>query len=325
MLEVGPVLTTPRPTMSGMDSRVGRVYLITNKVNGKQYIGFTSKTVETRWKAHVKGGPDSAKRLHRAVVEFGPAAFVVETVFQGTTGEALAQEHELIMKYNTFADGYNGSEGGEAPYLDKTTPLEVRAKISESLKGNKFNLGKKASAEARANMSKSHLGNKSNLGRRLPDEHRANISSGLKGKLAGVPKSAEHIEKIRLAKTGTKLSVETKAKIGAASRGNKYCLGFKHPAETRARWSAERKAAGRLIGNTLFLGRKHSAEAKAKQRASALVREATKRAVLASVLGINPDIEKYCSKCRAIKLKTEFYRTRRTYDGRHRECKTCST
>jgi group I intron endonuclease len=253
------------------------VYLITNTINGKQYVGFTSNNVETRWKAHSKGGPDSARKLHAAILKYGANAFRIETVFQGTKDEALSKEHELIIRHDTFVNGYNGSEGGEAPYLGKTTPPEVRAKISESLKGNKFNLGKKASTEARSNMSRAHLGNRSNLGRVLPLQHRQNISKALKGKRLGIRISAEQIEKQRAAMTGRTLSAEHRAKISAGCKGNKNGLGYRHTAETRAKMSAERKASGRMIGNKIGLGKTHSLETKAKMRASALLREARKR------------------------------------------------
>ena len=29
------------------------IYLITNKINGKQYVGQTIRTIEERWKGHI--------------------------------------------------------------------------------------------------------------------------------------------------------------------------------------------------------------------------------------------------------------------------------
>jgi hypothetical protein len=56
--------------------------------------------------------------------------------------------------------------------------------------------------------------------------------------------SAETREKIRQSRLGTHLSVETKAKIGAASKGNTYGIlgkGVRRSAETKARMSAAQK------------------------------------------------------------------------------------
>jgi hypothetical protein len=55
---------------------------------------------------------------------------------------------------------------------------------------------------------------------------------------------------------GVIMSAETRAKISAAQKGNKSCLGKKHSAETRAKMSAAVK------------GRKNSAETRAKISAS---------------------------------------------------------
>lgn len=251
-----------------------RVYLITNMVNGKQYIGFTSRTVEARWKAHVKGGPDSARRLHAAVLEFGADKFNIETIFEGSRDEALQAEQRFVRHYNTFANGYNGSEGGEAPYLGKTSPPEIRAKISQSLIGNKRSLGYRHSEDTKLKMAAAHIGNPSNAGRHLTEEHKENIGKGNTGKKRS--DETRHRMSANNARywKGKHKPDDIRQRVSLALRGNKNSLGHKHSDEARARMSAAQKGH---VGAKTFLGRKHSEETKAKMRASALEREAEKR------------------------------------------------
>lgn len=65
---------------------------------------------------------------------------------------------------------------------------------------------------------------------------------------------------------GRKLSPEHRMKIGAASRGNKHRLGKKHSPETKAKIGLTSK------GNQNCLGRKHSAETRAKMSISQKLR-----------------------------------------------------
>jgi NUMOD3 motif len=62
---------------------------------------------------------------------------------------------------------------------------------------------------------------------------------------------------------GIPMSKEVKAKCGLVNLGKKYCLGFKHTAETRANMSAAHK--GQL---PWIAGKKHSAESIEKMRVS---------------------------------------------------------
>jgi group I intron endonuclease len=111
----------------------------------------------------------------------------------------------------------------------------------------------------------------SRLGIKHTDEARANMSAAMMGR---------------------KCSVEHRARIGAASKGNKYCLGFKHTDEARANMSAagklrkpvsaETRAKMSAVhrGNKRNLGRKASAETRAKLSAAQMVRWAAKRTFL---------------------------------------------
>lgn len=87
------------------------VYLITNKLNGKQYVGFTTRAVSIRWKEHCEG---SKGALHAAIRKYGVESFEVETVFQSEELDlALVAEEIWIEELDTLVpNGYNIREGG---------------------------------------------------------------------------------------------------------------------------------------------------------------------------------------------------------------------
>lgn len=105
-----------------------------------------------------------------------------------------------------------------------------------------------------------------------------NISRGGRG---GANITAEMKIKMRDAKLGKKLSEETKAKIGAASKGNTYSLGKVLSEETKAKMSEAGKhrkhseETKKKISSTLT-GKTHTAESKALMRTSKLGRSGAK-------------------------------------------------
>ena len=56
----------------------GFIYKITNKVNGKSYIGQTRNTVEFRWRQHYKAKDN--KYFHRAIQKYGKENFADSSV-----------------------------------------------------------------------------------------------------------------------------------------------------------------------------------------------------------------------------------------------------
>jgi group I intron endonuclease len=109
------------------------VYKITNQVNGKVYIGVTTRTLHERWLEHTA----PSRRifpLHKALDKYGKENFTIEEVLASENlDEILAKEIELISFYNSYdKGGYNATFGGEG---GNQTP-ETRAKISASKMGH---------------------------------------------------------------------------------------------------------------------------------------------------------------------------------------------
>lgn len=119
------------------------IYRITNSVNGKVYIGFTSKTPEVRWKQHIKIGKntkdDNHEYIHRAMNKYGVDKFVFDAIYQSTDGDHCLKvmESHFIKEYGSFGTGYNLTQGGEKPPSQKGVKktAEHRAKIAAAHKG----------------------------------------------------------------------------------------------------------------------------------------------------------------------------------------------
>lgn len=89
----------------------GYIYKITNKVNGKVYIGQTRYTVEFRWRQHQHKKDNTY--FHNAIKKYGADNFIVETLEECECEKLDSREIFYIAKYNTFKDGYNLTLGGD--------------------------------------------------------------------------------------------------------------------------------------------------------------------------------------------------------------------
>ena len=123
------------------------VYAITNQIDGKKYIGQTRRTLEERWKEHVKSSHQPSRHkqcpyLYAAMNFHGIENFTVETIEHADSQEELDERETFwIAELDTTNrdHGYNISFGGSAPCSNP----ETRAKLSASLKGKPaWNKGK---------------------------------------------------------------------------------------------------------------------------------------------------------------------------------------
>ena len=179
------------------------LYKITCSQNGKVYIGYTSKTIDERFKIHCENA--KCKRnyaLADAMRVYGIPAFTIELFLQCESHkEACEHEIRLIKELNSILpNGYNMTHGGDGvPMIP-----EVIAKMSASKKG-------KVTPKMLAHLQKMK-------GRKLSLEHKAKLSAAGKGR----KKSKEWIQKISISNLGKKRSLETRAKVSAGKKGKPW-------------------------------------------------------------------------------------------------------
>jgi group I intron endonuclease len=111
------------------------IYLVTNTVNGKIYVGKTVETMDRRWTKHMT----SAKRrsnypFHRAIRKYGTSAFTLQVIATAETDEQL-RELEIYwireLRSNDPAIGYNMTKGGDGPagwVMSEATKKKIRLK-----------------------------------------------------------------------------------------------------------------------------------------------------------------------------------------------------
>lgn len=114
------------------------VYLITNIINGKRYVGQTSKSLETRWQQHRTTRGCSA--LRKAIDKYGEKSFIHNVLFVELTKEQAKElEIEYIHRYNTKApNGYNLTSGGDGV---RNLSEESLQRIVKANLGNKHAVG----------------------------------------------------------------------------------------------------------------------------------------------------------------------------------------
>jgi group I intron endonuclease len=176
------------------------VYITTNLVNGKRYVGDHS-TNDLKKDKYLGSGRPAFKN---AIKKYGKENFKREILeFFDTKQEAFDAQEKYIKLYKSHVSqcGYNISwKGGHdvknsGPWVGKHLSPAHRKKISEGLKGkNVWSKGSKHSEETKRKISDSEKGKKISV------ETMRKMSEASKGK----PKSNEHKEKCRVANLGKK-------------------------------------------------------------------------------------------------------------------------
>lgn len=138
------------------------LYIHTNNINGKRYIGITSQyPAYLRWKNGL--GYKKSPRFFNAIVKYGWCNFNHVIVFDNLSKkEAEQKEQEYIKKYNTTDEnfGYNLQKGGGITQLSELTKYKLKI----------ANTGKKHTEETKRKMSLAQKGKQKCLGYKHTEE-----------------------------------------------------------------------------------------------------------------------------------------------------------
>jgi group I intron endonuclease len=150
---------------------MGYIYMITNKIDGKKYIGQTiEKDINERWKNHFKKS-SNCRYLKSALNKYEKGNFQFDIICICFDSDCDKYENEYMKKYNTISpNGYNLREAGNngphnqetktkiantvSLYYSKLTD-EEKGKYKEKYSGsNNYMFGKKHSDESKEKMRK---------------------------------------------------------------------------------------------------------------------------------------------------------------------------
>ena len=232
--------------------KYGIIYKITNKINGKVYIG---QTIEKRgFKGRYEYSGEGIERgfnyykhfkamnkhynshLYNAIKKYGFEAFEVDEEFDIAYSKEELDKLEIkyIKEFNCLnPNGYNDQTGGNTHEVSEITKQKMSK--NNSGEGNPM-YGRRHSNEAKELISKA------NKGKEISEETRQKLSKSLTGR----HHSEETKQRIREKSKGKTVSEETKKKISNGRKGYKnprakavYCEEFKEIRLTINEWSKE--------------------------------------------------------------------------------------
>lgn len=106
-------------------SKIFKIYRMTNRLNGKVRIGWTSLSVQQRFDLHwsnaVASKRNGEKLTHfvSSILKHGKDAYDIEWIYSSTSlDEIIRAETHFILEHDSYHNGYNDSEGGEGAGID---------------------------------------------------------------------------------------------------------------------------------------------------------------------------------------------------------------
>jgi group I intron endonuclease len=220
----------------------GCVYKITNSLNGKSYVGQTTKkNPKKRWEHHkFESRTEKHHPLYNSMRKNGIKNFTFRVIVRCDSQQQLDNAECMcirVLKSLQTQSGYNLELGGHGrgkvseetrkrmsiAQKGRIFSSETKLKMSAAKKGKpSHRKGVKVSEETSKRMSESRIGRPTaKKGTKCSEEAKLKMSAAKKGKPShrkGAVLTVEQKRKISLAKIGTKTSEETKKKLSEAAK-----------------------------------------------------------------------------------------------------------
>lgn len=177
------------------------IYKATNKLNGKIYIGQTSKTLKHRKLAHqARANFGSKYHFHNAIRKYGIDIFKWEIIEKDISDKNELDKLEIlyIKKFNSIKKGYNVSTGGGGGDTLTNNPKreEILKKMSDKQKDRIMNKKTKKKWYKKMYIDNPNRFKKENnpmWGKKLSDKRKKQISEQQKDRVSPM-KNKNHIE-----------------------------------------------------------------------------------------------------------------------------------
>ncbi len=144
-----------------------KIYVITNNINSKQYVGLTTRPIKERFQEHCRSNRKTT--ISKAIQKYGKDNFTIEEIDSCENITDLRKKEALwILHKNTYLKGYNETLGGEdQPMFHES----IRKKCSDRQMGkNNSFYNKTHSEELKEKWSKNRRGEKHGMyGKKRPE------------------------------------------------------------------------------------------------------------------------------------------------------------
>lgn len=97
-------------------NKLGKIYLITNNVNNKVYVGQTIQTLKKRFNGHCcysKTDRSNNMYIKRAIHKYGKDKFTIHLLEECSIDKLNEREEYWISFYDSYRTGYNLTLGGQ--------------------------------------------------------------------------------------------------------------------------------------------------------------------------------------------------------------------
>lgn len=175
------------------------LYLITNTVNKKEYVGMTGTTLAQRFSAHRHCALRKPKTpLHLAMAKHGVENFSIKLIGKVTSRDDLGmiERAEIVRRKTRAPGGYNVTEGGDGQSLGYKPSDATLEKMREGMKTCWANMTPEERAARGAAISAAKKGKPRRVavgyvhpikGCKRSAEFRAKVSAGVKRMIATLP------------------------------------------------------------------------------------------------------------------------------------------